>query len=600
MRLFLKATLAIVPIFSIAMVLANSMAFHVFLASENSEDTNQKLSGLSTPEIVSPATSGTRQAPSVAVSLKSPSDFIVFSALSIGFSVVFLAFLIYAIINQYVIRPITYLRHASEEVSKGNFNVKLNTAKGDEISSLSRSFLEMCINLKSSNARIHKLAFFDEVTQLPNRRSYKDDIKNITTNISKDKKCAVILIDLDHFKEINDLHGHTTGDSLLIGVAELLVERSRLLAKETSPSIESFVYRVAGDEFIVILNDLSTVNEAIEITKKLQASMGLPMLVDGKTFTAKCSIGVAAYPLHSVHPDSLFQYADMAMHEAKKQGRGKCCVFDESFLNKIIIESDMEADIRSAINNDEFYLVFQPKYAVKTQVTNEFEALIRWRHPEKGHISPGTFIPFAEDRNLINEIGIWVIEDLCKTIKYLEKDGWKHFCISFNTSPKQLQDVAFIRHLQHCIDNYGIDPIHLEMEITEHSIASNFDKTIIALDHVRNMGLSISIDDFGTGYSSLSYLRRMPINTIKIDKVFISDALQNHKSRTVVETILTLANGLGMKTVAEGVETIEEFKYVCDQGCDYVQGYYFAKPMPLNELSKYKSQSNDVRLVACE
>lgn len=598
MKLFPKTIISVVPLFTMVLILSNAMALHVLWTPE-SEVTLSLWERVSTTwaqtsQSQSPGITNNEQKNSPNVDQPMDSDiegYFAFALISVGLTVFFLILILYLIVHRFVIRPISYLRHASEEVSKGNFNISLNTNKTDEISSLSRSFLEMCLNLKNSNSRVHRLAFFDEITNLPNRRSYNLDIDRITASLIKDRKCAVMLIDLDHFKEINDIHGHATGDKLLKNVADRLVEKTKHLTQKVNESIESYVYRIAGDEFIVLLNNLSSMSEAVNIANSIQDSLATPMIIDGKSFNAKSSMGVSAYPLHSINSDFLFQYADMAMYEAKKQGRGKCCVFDDDFLKKIVLESDMEKDIRNAIANEEFYLVFQPKYSVKEKRANEFEALIRWAHPEKGNISPGVFIPFAEDRNLINEIGVWVIENLCKTIKSLEQDGWMDFRISFNTSPKQLQDIAFMRHLEYCIETYCINPRHLEMEITEHSIARDFDKTILALEHVRNLGMTIAIDDFGTGYSSLSYLRRMPINIIKIDKVFVSEALKNPKSRTVVETILTLANGLGMKTVAEGVETQDEFAYVQEQGCDYVQGYYFSKPIGISEMCAYKSQS---------
>lgn len=597
MKLFPKTILAIVPLFTLVLLVGNLMAFSIWTTPNAELRPNSIESAphgsLLVDNDIAPKAGDSRK--TIDETPQNPNvdgnQYLLFSALSIAFSSVFLTLILYVIINQYVVRPIIYLRNASEEVSKGNFEITLNTKKKDEISSLSRSFLEMCINLRASNGRVNKLAFYDDVTNLPNRRSYKKDITRITSEIEDGKKCAVILIDLDHFKEINDIYGHKMGDELLSSVSRHLVDKSAYISKNFSPDISTYVYRIAGDEFIVLLNNLSNVQDAVTIAESIQDSLSSPILVKGKTFTAKASMGVSVYPLHSVLPDSLFQYADMAMYEAKNAGRGKLCVFDENFLNKIVFESELESDIRQALREDQFHLVFQPKLSVERNLANEFEALIRWTHPSKGNVSPGVFIPFAEERNLINDIGLWVVEKLCQTIKSMEAQGWIDFRISFNTSPQQLQDVAFIRHLQSCIESYQINPNHLEMEITEHSIARDFDKTIQALEHVRSLGLTIAIDDFGTGYSSLSYLRRMPINIIKIDKVFISEALQNLKSRTVVETILTLANGLGMKTVAEGVETLEEFNFVKSKGCDYVQGFFYSKPISTEEMAKYKEDS---------
>lgn len=509
--------------------------------------------------------------------------------IAIGLLLSFLiSILLVVFINKVVVNRITHIDNISKRIAQDDLSFEINTNSQDEIGHLARSFTLMRDSLTSSREKINQLAFYDELTGLANRRSLNNNIERaIEDAYINQGNVAVIMMDLDDFKDVNDIYGHHVGDDLLIEISKRL-EKSlsdTLSEYKYSSEIKHCVCRIAGDEFTVVISGYKA-NEIIHnVAKKIVGAFDNRFNIDGIELNNSVSLGVALYPENGLDRHILLKHADMAMYEAKNGGKNGYEFFHDRMTDKIKAKKEMERKIIKALDENEFTLYFQPKVAAKTKSIVEFEALIRWNHPD-GMISPGIFIPFAEENGLINAIGNWVVKELCMHIKELECMGWNNFKISFNTSPQQLQDKVFTRNIEQCINKFSINPSHLEMEITEHSLAKDLNETIRHLNKIKAMGIDVALDDFGTGYSSLSYLEKMPIDTIKIDRSFVSNSNENPERLAIIATIVTLAKGLGMRTVAEGVETEAELKVVTDNGCDLVQGYYYHSPLPFNEMKK--------------
>lgn len=461
----------------------------------------------------------------------------------------------------------------------------------DEMGKLSTSFLKMKNSLETSHHKINKLAYFDDLTGLANRRSlnsYLDDA--IDFSLLNKLQMAVIMIDVDEFKDINDAYGHQFGDGVLIEISERLEKVSKSTLSKSGCLYK--VCRIAGDEFAIIIQNIEEKYILNNLAENIVAKLSNTYSFDLEDAEAAVSLGLSIFPQNGTNKTSLLKNADMAMYHAKNKGKNRFEFFDERMNKKAQKKLEMRNKILKALSENEFMLYFQPKVESNSKKINEFEALIRWNHPDDGMISPAIFIPFAEENGLINKIGDWVVEKLCGNIKDLEDSGWVDFRISFNTSPQQLQDNEFIANIKDCINAYGINPNHLEMEITEHSLAKDLDTTVECLRKVKKMGISIALDDFGTGYSSLSYLEKMPIDTIKIDRSFVSQAKNNDAKTAIISTIITLAKGLGMKTVAEGVETKDDLDIVVEKGCDFIQGFYYYPPLPISDIIKITGHQN--------
>jgi EAL domain-containing protein (putative c-di-GMP-specific phosphodiesterase class I) len=343
------------------------------------------------------------------------------------------------------------------------------------------------------------------------------------------------------------------------------------------------------DEFVVMLCGENLENGINDIAKALILSISNSLSIEDIEIYSSASLGIATFPTDGNNEIDIFKNADMAMYEAKKKVKNQHVNFESRMLDKVKEKESINSDLRKALAEEDFELYFQPKYNIAKGNYSQFEALLSWNHKEKGFISHALFIPYAEESSLIIDIGNWVIASVCGHVNKLEKLGWTDFKISFNVSFKQMQDKRFVDILKSMIYKYGINPEHLEMEITEYTLAKNIDHAIVEMTKIRNLGVSIALDDFGTGYSSMSYLQNLPLDTLKIDRAFVSKSTTSQKDRTIIETIMTLAKGLSLKTVAEGVETVDEYHLVKDLGCDLVQGYYFHKPMPFDEILNLNS-----------
>lgn len=422
------------------------------------------------------------------------------------------------------------------------------------------------------------LAYHDDLTNLPNRRYIKNKIETIAqeVNTGQLRNMALLFMDLDRFKIINDNFGHSYGDELLHKVSERLTES--LGEKDT-------LARMGGDEFIMLLTDFEDPSYVTKKAEEILESFRHPFLVNNKELHTTVSIGVVLSPGPPISMENLMVYADNAMYQAKLQGKNQFVVHTSDLLDVMIAESSLEIEIRNALENDEFVLHYQPQIHNTTGDLIGFEALIRWQHPRLGLVQPNQFIKLAEDSGLITQIGEWVINEACLQNKTWQNAGMSPVKISVNLSTQQFLTPNLVTFVEEVLERTALDPKYLVIEITEN-MAMEYVYSIQVLKKLKSLGVGISIDDFGTGYSSLNYLKNFPIDYIKIDKSFVSELVNGDSDAIIVIAIITLAHNLHKEVIAEGVETQEQLDFLKRHNCDITQGYFFSKPLPAEEIEK--------------
>jgi diguanylate cyclase (GGDEF)-like protein/PAS domain S-box-containing protein len=426
---------------------------------------------------------------------------------------------------------------------------------------------------KRAEERLLHDALHDALTGLPNRALFMDHLR-LSVERSKRREArqfAVLFLDLDRFKVINDSLGHMVGDQLLVGIA-------RRLEKCLRPG--DLVARLGGDEFTVLLEDIDNVAEASVIADRLQKELSRPFNLNGQDVFTTVSIGIAPSTIGHDRPENFLRDADTAMYCAKMLGKDRHEVFDTNMHARAMNQLQLETDLRRAIEREEFYIQFQPIVSLESGQISSFEALVRWNHPERGVVSPAMFIPIAEETGLIIPLGRWVLVEACRQLRAWQKEYPRHppLSVSVNLSSKQFTQPDLIEQIAQALRDTGLSPQSLKLEITESVVMENIEKAAEMLRELRALGVELSIDDFGTGYSSLSYLHRFPINTLKIDRSFVTQMSDNNENTEIVRTIVMLAHNLKMNVVAEGVETEQQLTQLMSLGCGYAQGYYFSKP----------------------
>ncbi len=431
---------------------------------------------------------------------------------------------------------------------------------------------------KQKESLIHNLAYFDALTSLPNRVLFQERVMNKIPALHRNsKKMALFFIDMDNFKNINDTFGHFTGDKFLIEVAKSIKD---ILREQDT------LARLGGDEFTVILEDAESVLDIAFVAEKIIERFKAPIIIDGREFYTGASIGISIYPDDGTTYEELVKAADTAMYQVKESGKNSYQFFTQSMNEKITERSLIENDLRSAINKHELFLEYQPKINLETKSVYGMEALIRWNHPGVGLIRPDKFIGISEETGQISQIGLWVAKQAISDAKALHDEG-NRLIISINVSSKQLNDDAFINDICAIADDIGLDKSYIELEITESHIMKNVDKSLSILNALYKRGFKLSIDDFGTGYSSLSYLKKLPVQTIKIDRSFVLDIDKDEDDRSIVAAIIAMARSLGKDVVAEGSETdghIDALKFL---HCYKIQGYYFSKPLKIEKFREF-------------
>lgn len=437
---------------------------------------------------------------------------------------------------------------------------------------------------KAASDEIKNLAFFDPLTKLPNRRLLMDRLKQaLASSTRSGNKGALLFLDLDHFKTLNDTLGHDIGDLLLQQVAERLTHCVR---------VGDTVARIGGDEFIVLLEDLSP--EAIEaaaqaetVSNKILHSVSQQYQLAQHGYRSAASIGAVLFSSHEIGMEELLKQADIAMYQAKDSGRNSLRFFDPKMQEAINIRAALENELRLAIEQNQFELYYQTQVDNNNQLIGT-EALVRWAHPERGLISPFDFIPLAEETGLILPIGRWVLETACAQLKlWQQSQQTREISLSVNVSAKQLQQIDFVAQVEQMITSHGIDPAFLKLELTESTLLEDVEGIIAKMVALRKLGVRFELDDFGTGYSSLQYLKKLPLNQLKIDQSFVFDITTDSNNRTLIRTIIAMAHSLDLKVIAEGVETHEQLEFLKHNGCDHYQGYLFSKPAPVKDLKLF-------------
>lgn len=436
---------------------------------------------------------------------------------------------------------------------------------------------------KKAETEIHHLAFYDSLTQLPNRRLLQDRLSQVIDATARSGQYgALFFIDIDHFKILNDTHGHDIGDLLLIGVAKRLHESVRK---------KDFVARQGGDEFIVLLEELGTTGDeaiisATHLGDKLHNTLTTPFNLDGLEYHCNISIGVSLFQ-GSCSIEELFKHADIALYDAKNTGRNKVCFFAPAMQELLEQRSALETALHHAIPNHELELYYQIQMNSSRRIVG-VEALLRWKHPQLGLVLPDDFIPLAEDTGLILPIGRWVLETACAQIKQWESNPLTSgLQIAVNVSARQFYQRDFVEQLQNVLVASGANPTRLKLELTESMMLEDPLVVIAKMQEIKQLNVLFSMDDFGTGYSSLSYLTQLPLNQLKIDKAFVANLNNSKNDETIIRAIIAMGLGLNMNVIAEGVETEAQYKFLEALGCNEYQGYLFSRPLPIEELEKY-------------
>ncbi|MRR09518.1 EAL domain-containing protein, partial [bacterium] len=436
---------------------------------------------------------------------------------------------------------------------------------------------------KAAEQEIEYLAFYDPLTRLPNRRLLMERLHQaLAASARHEKRGALLFIDLDNFKVLNDTLGHDKGDILLQQVARRL---SACVREGDS------VARLGGDEFVLMLEDLSgdateAATQAERIGEKIIAALNQPYRLADHDFHNTPSIGVTLFFGHQVSVDELMKYADLAMYEAKKAGRNTLRFFDPAMQASISARAALEADLHEGLRGGQFLLHYQPQVDDKGRILG-VEALIRWQHPQRGLLAPAHFIALAEETGLILPLGQWVVEAACmQLVAWATRPATAHLSVAVNVSARQFRQADFVAQLLAAVDRIGANPRLLKLELTESLLLDNIEDVVAKMSALQARGIGFALDDFGTGYSSLSYLKRLPLNQLKIDQSFVRDVLNDPNDAAIARTIVALADSLGLAVIAEGVETEAQGQCLASQGCRSYQGYLFGRPMPAADLEQ--------------
>ena len=458
-------------------------------------------------------------------------------------------------------------------VSKGKA-IRDNKGKAIKLS----GSLSDITDMKKVEAQVTFLAYYDVLTKLPNRTHFMERLKEeITKADANNTSGAVLFIDLDNFKNVNDTLGHNYGDELLKQIAENLKVVLRT---------QDIACRLGGDEFLILLTELQDKGDIIKCAETTLKILNNVYEINDKQLYVSGSIGIATFPKDSTDPNVLLKNADAAMYKAKEAGKNKYKFFNENMLKILERKTKIERVLRNAIKNNELVIHYQPQYDIKNGAIIGIEALLRLNSEELGMVSPGEFIPVAEETGLIVEIGEWCLRNACEKNLELKRKGFQYNCISVNISAVQIQQNDFTDTIKRILDEVGLEPKYLEIELTESVLMKSLEINADILSQLRDIGVKVALDDFGTGYSSLNYIRKIPLDKLKIDRSFITDLTTLQKNQEICEGIIQMAHNLGLEVIAEGVEKSSQLELLKEKLCDSVQGFLYSVPLTEDELER--------------
>jgi diguanylate cyclase (GGDEF)-like protein len=481
--------------------------------------------------------------------------------------------------------PLLHLANSAERLGQGDYSESIPVRGGNEVADLSRAIETMRVGIAKREHEISRLAYWDPLTDLPNRAQFTKLLGDEISSSQKDyRPFCLLMMDLDRFKHVNDIMGHSFGDALLRQAAE----RITMQIKEG----HGHVARLGGDEFAVLLLQC-TVEESRRVADRILAGLEVPIAIDDQTVDLGASIGIVAFPDHGLDAETLLSHAELAMYEAKRGGNA-AVVFDPALDNASQESLSMLSDLRRAIDDKEFELYIQPKINLATGEAIGGEALVRWVHPDKGIVMPDQFIPFAEKTGFVRVLTQWVLEQAASLAREMQQADISGKKISVNISARDLLDFDLPIRFSRLLAKYGVPASSFCLEITESSIMDDPARSMLTLESLHGMGADLSIDDFGTGYSSLSYLKRLPVDELKIDKNFVLNMENDADDAVIVRSTIDLGHNMGLRVVAEGVETAQAWRMLASMGCDQGQGYHMSKAMPASEFAIWLKQWSSV------
>lgn len=502
-----------------------------------------------------------------------------------------LAVLVYLVANPFTNRILT-LSNALPLLARKEFEqfrkirLKRRRLLADELDIVADSATELSYELEQLNIEVEQktkelenIAMYDLLTGLPNRNMLNYQIRKAVANIARYKQgVAILFLDLDDFKKVNDSHGHSEGDKLLIEAAN----RVRLSIRKVD-----LACRFGGDEFVIVLNNVKSAEDAKPIAQEILDRFKKPIKINSSIFYVSTSIGIAFSDDELAKSEQLVSQADIAMYEAKDNGGDQYHVYHQDMYQRVAHRVMMESEVRQALAKGQFSLSLQPQIVAKSKQLYGFEALLRWKHPEKGMISPDDFIPILENSEHMVELGYWIIRRCFEHCHQLRNLGLNNIRIAINLSAGQFIDVNLPQFLKSLLEEFALPAQCFELELTEQTLVKDIDRAIDMMNSLKDIGFSFAIDDFGTGYSSLAYIKKMPVDVIKIDKSFVFGMLENHADYQIIISTIAMVKNLGLKVVAEGVESSAQLRSLAENDCDIIQGYYFSKPVPEVELHEF-------------
>lgn len=437
--------------------------------------------------------------------------------------------------------------------------------------------------LHKNRESIRKLAYTDHLTELPNRIAFIEMLDNIMLTLRSDEIISIMDIDLDNFKNINDTLGHSYGDELLIDVTH----RIKQVLDDND-----YLARIGGDEFVILTQNLKDTVDYEDKIKKVRNVFTFPFELSSKEYFVTVSIGVAFAPEDGKTAQTLIKNVNSAMYVAKANGKNTYAYFEQTFNQMLTDKIELQSELRKAIEKGEFVLYYQAQMDLMDKKIQGFEALIRWQHPSKGLLYPNDFIYLAEESGLIVPIGQWVLKTACLQLKEWTEMGYDDISIAINMSARQFKDKDFVQMVYSTIEETGIDPNRIELEITESVALEDLDYTVSTIKELKNIGVRFSLDDFGTGYSSMSYLKRLPVSNLKIDKSFLDTVMDDTSDQKIIQAIITLARSLDLHVIAEGVEREDQEKFLQDSNCNMAQGFLYSKPLPKEKAVEFLNSIN--------